>query len=240
MRNVYAASDYAAGYAELGWNGTYFLVRRDLPELLLRHAPSGRALDFGCGAGRSTRLLSELGYDAEGIDISASMIDQARRQSPGLSFRTIEDGDFATWPPATLDLVLACFPFDNIAGRENKTDLLRGLGRLLKPSGVLVNVVSSVEIYVREWASFTTSAFPENLTAQNEDIVRIVTRDFEGAPVCDDVRCDDAGYHAIYSAAGLRVLECLRPLGYPDEPVAWVSELEVSPWALWALAPGSV
>lgn len=237
MRNVYEAAIYAAEYAELDWDGTYYLVKRDLPALLARHAPTGRALDFGCGAGRSTRLLAGLGYDVTGIDVSASMVEQARHLNPGLSFQVIADGDFSALPEQTFDLVLACFPFDNIAGAERKTGLLRGLGRLLKPTGTLVNVVSSVEIYTHEWASFTTQDFPENRTAQNEETVRIVTRGFAGAPVCDDVRCDDAGYEAIYRDAGLRVVERTQPLGRNDDPVAWVSELTVSPWVFWALRP---
>ena len=39
----------------------------------------GRALDFGCGAGRLTRALAEHFDEAVGIDISARMIEEARR-----------------------------------------------------------------------------------------------------------------------------------------------------------------
>jgi len=43
----------------------------------------GRALDFGCGLGRLTQPLAERFDEAVGVDIAASMIEGARRQSGG-------------------------------------------------------------------------------------------------------------------------------------------------------------
>src|SRR6185369_12500514 len=55
--NVYADPMLAQAYATLECAGTYYLAVRDLPVLLRRYPPGGRALDFGCGTGRSTRFL---------------------------------------------------------------------------------------------------------------------------------------------------------------------------------------
>jgi SAM-dependent methyltransferase len=41
----------------------------------------GRALDFGCGVGRLTQPLADLFEMVDGVDISESMIDLARRQN---------------------------------------------------------------------------------------------------------------------------------------------------------------
>jgi len=49
-------------------------------------------VDAGCGSGRMTRLLSSLGVDTSGIDLSAGMIDVARRTCPGLGFEVAELG----------------------------------------------------------------------------------------------------------------------------------------------------
>ena len=51
------------------------------------------------------------------------------------------------------------FTFDNVPGRDHKVELFAGLGRLLAPEGRLVSLVSSPDIYVNEWASFTTKRF---------------------------------------------------------------------------------
>ena len=41
----------------------------------------GRALDLGCGTGKSAIWLAERGFDATGIDMSPSAIEQARRSA---------------------------------------------------------------------------------------------------------------------------------------------------------------
>ena len=61
FRNVYEDAGRAEAYSRLEFPGTYFLAYRDLPALLGRHVGGRRALDFGCGAGRSTRFLRRLG-----------------------------------------------------------------------------------------------------------------------------------------------------------------------------------
>jgi predicted RecB family nuclease len=99
-----------------------------------------------------------------------------------------------------------------------------------------VNIVSAPEIYLHEWASFTTRDFPENRDARDGEIVRIVTTGFQGRP-CDDVLCTDAAYRRLYAAAGLAVAAEYRPLGREGEGVAWVSETTIPPWAIHVLAP---
>lgn len=237
IENVYADADYAGQYSALDWTGSYYLIRRDLPEILERHATGRKALDFGCGAGRSTRLLKELGFDATGVDVSAAMVELARKSSPDQKFVVIEDGDFSAFEPGSFDLVFACFPFDNIPGDERKVALFKGLAGLLAPGGIFVNIVSAPEIYTNEWASFTTSQFEENRGARPGDVVRIITTDFEGSPVCDDIFTDEATYRELYARAGLEPIAAYQPLGHSDDPVAWKSESQISPWMIWVLAP---
>jgi hypothetical protein len=57
FRNVYEDTVRAEAYSRLEFPGTYFLAYRDLPEILSRHVVGGSVVDFGCGAGRSTRFL---------------------------------------------------------------------------------------------------------------------------------------------------------------------------------------
>lgn len=234
LENVYEEPGYAEAYAGLEWGGTYHLVRRELPRLLREQVAGRRALDFGCGAGRSTRLLRALGFEATGVDVAGAMVRRAREIDPGGDYRLLAEGDLARLP-GPFDLVLAAFPFDNIPGHDAKARLFRDLRRLLAPAGRLVNVVSSPEIYTHEWASFTTRAFPENRQARSGDVVRIVTTTFpEGRP-CEDVLWDDAAYRRVYAEAGLEVRAAERPLGRADEPVAWVSETRVAPWVIYVL-----
>jgi hypothetical protein len=54
--------------ATLEFPGTYYLAFRDLPALFAEHVRGRASLDFGCGAGRSTRFLRSLGFDPIGIE----------------------------------------------------------------------------------------------------------------------------------------------------------------------------
>ena len=123
--NVYNDAQRANAYATLEFPGTYYLAFRDLPAIIAHHVIGRVALDFGCGTGRSTRFLKRLGFDATGIDISASMIAHAQKADPGGSYRLIEDGDFNGFEPGGLDLVFSAFAFDNIPDGTRRAGLLR-------------------------------------------------------------------------------------------------------------------
>jgi ubiquinone/menaquinone biosynthesis C-methylase UbiE len=82
FHNIYEDAAYAEAYPGLEWTGTYHLVHREVPHVLRRHVTGRRALDFGCGTGRSTRLFRSYGFDVIGVDIAPSMIEGARRIDP--------------------------------------------------------------------------------------------------------------------------------------------------------------
>ena len=120
--NQYGDDERAGAYATLDFPGTYHLAFRDLPALLAEHAPgpsagarsrpdtARRALDFGCGAGRSTRFLKAQGYDAMGIDISAPMLAHARAADPGGRYELVVGADYSVLAGERFDLMLAAFP----------------------------------------------------------------------------------------------------------------------------------
>ncbi len=235
FHNTYDDAEYVEKYSRLEWEGTYQLVRRDLPGILRDHVAGRHALDFGCGTGRSTRLLRACGFEVVGIDIATSMIERARVLDPEGDYRLIDGGDLAQLPMETFDLVLAAFPFDNTPMVE-KPRLLAALRDRLDTTGRIVNVVSSPEIYTHEWASFSTRDFPENRRAVDGDVVRIVTTAFRQGQPCEDVLCLDESYRRMYTDAGLEVIADYRPVARGDEGVAWVSETRVAPWVIWVLA----
>ena len=55
--------------------------------------PTGRALDLGCGIGTNVIYLAQQGWEALGVDFSASAIQQARRKANGVSGATFIEGD---------------------------------------------------------------------------------------------------------------------------------------------------
>ncbi len=75
---------------EYGWqkinqfnNHRYLLP--EIRKVLLDIQPK-KILDFGCGDGRFTRQISELGFDITGCDIDATGIQIAAQKNEGIFF----------------------------------------------------------------------------------------------------------------------------------------------------------
>ena len=106
---------------------------------------TGRALDLGCGFGRHTLALRELGLEAFGLDRSAELLAHARalecetRSRASLAGR-LARGDFR-WLPfgnATFDgvcMLFSSFGYFDDPGNER---VLAETARVLKPHGLAV------------------------------------------------------------------------------------------------------
>ena len=235
FKNVYEDNQRAEAYAKLDFPGTYYLAYRDLPDIIGKHVKGKKAVDFGCGTGRSTRFLSNLGFDVLGIDISREMINRALQLDPKGTYQLVKNGDFSELQGDSYDLVLSVFTFDNIPTMDQKIRNFLALARLLKSTGTLVNLVSSPDIYIHEWASFSTKDFPENAHAKSGERVRIIQTDIEDRRPVEDVICSDEDYRKIYDKTGLTVVETYKPLGRDDEPFSWVNETRIAPWVIYVL-----
>lgn len=231
--NCYVDLKRADAYATLEFANTYYLAYRDLPAILAEHVNGNRALDFGCGTGRSTRFLRNLGFHVTGMDESENMVRIARATDSSGDYRLVPD-DIDETELGTFDLILSAFTFDNIPGPLKKR-IFRDLRKLLAPNGTIVNLVSSPEIYTHEWASFTTKDFPENALARSGDTVRIIVTDHKDRRPVEDILWTDESYMAVYREANLQTMQVLRPLAKEDEPYSWVNETAIPPWVIYVL-----
>ena len=232
--NVYEDDERARAYATLEFPGTYYLAFRDLPVLIRRHNHGSRALDFGCGTGRSTRFLRNLGLNVIGADISEAMLDQARALDSSGKYHLIRNNIAEEFAPGSFDVILAAFTFDNMP-TEAKADALSRLRILMAPDGCLLLVVSSAEIYVHEWASFSTRDFSENRDARDGDRVRVVMLDVPDRRPVEDIFCTDAHYRRLFESAWLKVLDVQSPLATGEETTRWISETTTAAWTIYVL-----
>jgi SAM-dependent methyltransferase len=235
--NCYEDAKRAEAYAKLEFPGTYYLAYRDLPEIIFEHVQGRNAIDFGCGTGRSTRFLQKLGFDAVGVDIAEDMIRKAKEIDPSGDYRLIRDGDYSQFEKGAYDLVLSVFTFDNIPTMETKVDLFRKLGQLLKKEGSIVSLVSSPEIYVHEWMSFSTKDFPENKSAKCGEKVKIIITDVDDKRPVEDIIWPEKDYLETYRQAGLELMGKFEPLAKKDEPFQWINETRIAPWVIYVLRP---
>jgi len=233
--NSWGNQKRAESYASLEFPNTYHLAYRDLPEIIGKNVTGKKAIDFGCGTGRSTRFLKQLGLEATGIDISEDMLEIARKVDPTGSYHLVSNGNYSHLGVGEYDLVQSIFTFDNIPGWENRTRILKALGDLLNGSGRMVCLDSTPELYTHEWASFSTKDFPENWQAKTGDIVRDIMLDVEDRRPVEDVFWTVSDYHELFNRAGLELEATYKPLGRDDEPFEWISETTVAPWMIFVL-----
>ncbi len=100
---------------------------------LLAPQPGERILDLGCGTGHLTARLAEAGAAVVGIDNSAAMIEQARREYPALHFETADARTFAFAEP--FDAVFSNAALHWVRPPEPVIACVR---RALKPGGRFV------------------------------------------------------------------------------------------------------
>jgi len=95
----------------------------------------GSALDAGCGTGFQSALLTELGWDAHGIDVSAGLLAVARRRLPGAAF-ALATVETLPYPDARFDAVVCCG--STLSFVDDPARALAELGRVLRPGGRLL------------------------------------------------------------------------------------------------------
>jgi ubiquinone/menaquinone biosynthesis C-methylase UbiE len=105
---------------------------------LVRTGGGGPVVDVGCGAGRVTVLLSRLGLDAFGVDLSPGMVALARRSYPELRF---DEGSMLALELAdgSLGGVLAYYSIIHVPWGQ-RAEVFAEFYRVLAPGGVLMLV----------------------------------------------------------------------------------------------------
>jgi trans-aconitate 2-methyltransferase len=105
-------------------------------EILARagFAPGERVLDAGCGSGRVTRLLLDLGADVVAVDGDAAMVAKAREALPA-SVPVLHQDLLELELDAQVDAIFSCAVFHWITDHER---LFARLHAALRPGGRLV------------------------------------------------------------------------------------------------------
>lgn len=101
----------------------------------------GRALDFGCGVGRLTRAMAGHFRQCRGLDISAPMVEHARRLNanhPQCRFAVNTRPDLRKLGDDSFDFVYSNIVLQHVPSKPVIRRYIREFVRVLRPGGLLV------------------------------------------------------------------------------------------------------
>ena len=131
---------YHALYADRDESEAKRFVQTLAEKVLVKGA---RVMDMGCGAGRHAASLASLGFQVDGLDLSANSIESARINYADVKGLNFHEGDMRALPQLfkgeSLDAVLSLFTsLGYFEAASDLTKTLHGVDRVLKPRGLFV------------------------------------------------------------------------------------------------------
>lgn len=142
VRRAYSERFTVRLYGELDTEEVDAALSSDERNAVQRFKPGSRILDIGCGSGREALALAQLGHDVTALDVSAGMLEIARRNAEhvGAAMRfvlaSLEEFDA---PPNSFDGVYVSQEvYSYIPGRQRRVEALKRIRRFLADDGVLL------------------------------------------------------------------------------------------------------
>jgi SAM-dependent methyltransferase len=239
IREQYDPLNTARAYSKGDYDETYFLIRRCLEKYFadwpVEKMSKARVLDYGCGTGRSSRLLNSFGFDhVLGIDPSSSMVELARKSDSSGEFAVISSDFDWNGLEGKFDVISSSLVLPVLSTKEEIVLYLQNAHSALKDNGIVVIVACSIEAFDPKcaWLSWDQD-FPENYSATNGDTVAFHLK--KADLLLHDSLWTREFLEKIFEDQSFKIEHLFKPLGHTDDPFFWQSELSVAPFDIYIL-----
>ncbi len=230
----------AKRYNQLGKNKeifrlgrTDYLVTRELPNMIsaLQLDPNDKILDFGCGAGLSTRFIKSLGYvNCIGIDINEPMLQLARENDPSGEYYLSYSESLMPFEANTFRTVIAIFVLFEISTLQKMKKIFEEISRVLTKEGTFIAITGSEHLYYQQWVSLDPN-FPENQHLKSGDLCRIRLTPID--LILSDYYWTDHDYTQTANTAGFTLSQKKFPLGSFKDDIQWKDEINYPPFVFY-------
>lgn len=215
--------EHAQIYSQLGVSGTTYEMGFREAGRLLGDMRGRIVLDFGCGTGRSTRLLKSLGAERViGVDRNENMIEQARANSAtGIDFHLMREQTIPLLD-TYVDLVLSAHSLVEVRTLDDMGRIAGEMARVLKPGGELIVISTNPACLGYEFISYI---YPHKAAPQSGDLIPCIMKG-ETPFTIDDTYWTEEDYRQVFVSAGFVHIQAKFPLA---EGEGWLDETRIAP-----------
>ncbi len=211
-------------------SGTDTIPFELLSKILRAHPGISKALDLGCGAGRSSAFLEDLGFSVTAVDKNPFMCERARERVRDARVITA-DAQQLRLDSGTFDLVFSSWMLVEISTQLQMQSIFTEAFRLLRDGGVFVFIVNTAEFYRGRWVSNDVD-FPENVGELTSG-APVRTGLIGQGIVVDDFFWKESDYRELAIVTGFDIERVERPTASVSDSQVWFDELVVPPYAVF-------
>ncbi len=218
------SSQNASTYAQLGIAGTTYEPSFNELAKLLGNLKDKTVMDFGCGAGRSTRFLKSFNpVMVYGVDHSAEMIAESQSANDeGIEYQVT--GEIFPFSDNFFDVVISTFVFVETPSIEKMLSAAKEIYRVLKPSGQFLISTGNSQAFIKG-ANYKNFSYPPNPDLKSGMKTRCTVKG-EQPFVIDDIYWTENDYEQVLTQAGFSIRHKSFPAAEGD---GWLDETKITP-----------
>jgi ubiquinone/menaquinone biosynthesis C-methylase UbiE len=182
-----------------------------------------RVLDIGCGGGRITRVLKDMGCSVTGVDVSADMVRSAQEKHSDIVFMVM-DAVKLKFPDESFDDVWFSFNgLDFIFPKDSRIKALKEIYRVIKPGGKFVysshNSRAVLSLRRIRWQTLAWHVLSGRIGSPYREVIGGIERSaflFHESPVRQVRRLKEVGFERCEIISSYKSLrKCIWSEGWP-------------------------
>ncbi|CAG9001125.1 MAG: hypothetical protein CENE_03142 [Candidatus Celerinatantimonas neptuna] len=213
-------------YSKSTVSGTGYLAYRDISKLISElHLKPGRALDLGCGCGRSIGVIKDLCDSVTGSDMNATALEKTRQAYPYTEL-FLNDLSAKKYPGDKFDSIFSVFMFFYFESIESMHMELSRCYESLNDGGFLFVVHGNLSLASARYASVEGIGQPPE---KEGDHHRVLLKNVD--LIVEDVYWSASTIIRECEQLGFQLIKHHQPLGKQSDNQPYIDEYVNPPYS---------